>query len=750
MIKSFKDFDKELKGQKIYEAIGNIKNKKYTYDFSECDSFIPELVSDNDKLLAISNIVYKRLINANIGNFIINPAVIRIDGVPGIHFYNCDDTSMNIIVCRDKYSNKCAYLFRKEIINNINKNEKTFTADLVLSSGEMGFGTLIDNLVSYINPNSSNKFTLHENLILEQEEQLIYRDVKVYGNVFSSKDVAKLKSADEDVLRELINSAINGSYNISSFEKYINANEYIKEEVTSKIGISNAQTVAKIIFVGLGKATITSCSLASIQDVEDDIYNFISGLIDEPTFSGDEGVSDESGSGETGPTGSKSRIDIIKDAKAKLKEEEQKKRAEAKKLKNEIELRQRINEYKKTMNEILDVANSLCKYVKHRGKLANYTMDDKEYEKYADPDVIGGKRALFVTGSASSGKSYSIFQALRDNNMIENVDYFEIGNQLLQADDIYQILYKYNGKLIIFDDTPNVWEGAQRLPLWKIALDNPKTKKNHVKSPRVSELKSGESLEKLGLYSPVKSKNGKERPLTRQEKYFLEIGSASKQEYTQFFAKELEKRYEAAKKILRDEGIYKIKDMKGPLDQMREQEEWDKEIDRKWKIESEKKIELSPTSFYFTGAVIFISNNKADSIAKEWGDDHWGAIEDRTIPYEVRPPALGIWERVKEIIIDETTGEKLTKLKDHNRLVPIKFAKALIDVVENIFKYNSGCNFNFRIISFEMAELFNGRKAQKSVEFWAKRLSKLMKVEWDEKYIENVTVDTSSSAISIE
>ena len=548
MIKSFKDFDLELKSQKVYEAIGNIKNKKYTYDFSECDSFIPELVSDNDKLLTISNIVYKRLTNANIGNFIINPAVIRIDGVPGIHFYNCDDTSMNIIVCRDKYSNKCAYLFRKEIINDINKNEKTFNADLVLSSGEIGFGTLIDNLVSYINQNSSNKFTLHENLILEQEEQLTYKDVKVYGNAFSSKDVAKLKNADKDVLRDLINLAKTGDYKISPFEKYINSNETIKEEVTTKIGIPNAQTVAKIIFVGLGLANIVSCSLASIKDVEDDIYNFIQGLIGEggnDEVGNDEVGSYEDGSEETGP---KSRLDIIKGAKAKLKEEEQKKRAAEKKLKDEIDLRKRINEYKETMNEILDVANSLCKYVKHRGKLANYTMDDKEYEKYADPDVIGGKRALFVTGSASSGKSYSIFQALRDNNMIENVDYFEIGNQLLQADDIYQILYKYNGKLIIFDDTPNVWEGAQRLPLWKIALDNPKTKKNHLKSPRISELKGGEDLEKLGLYSPVKSKNGKERPLTRQEKYFLEIGSASKQEYTQFFAKELEKHIEAAKK----------------------------------------------------------------------------------------------------------------------------------------------------------------------------------------------------------
>ena len=54
MIKSFKDFDNELKGQKIYEAIDDDIREENGDVFTEEDVVIPDMVSDNKFLLNIS------------------------------------------------------------------------------------------------------------------------------------------------------------------------------------------------------------------------------------------------------------------------------------------------------------------------------------------------------------------------------------------------------------------------------------------------------------------------------------------------------------------------------------------------------------------------------------------------------------------------------------------------------------------------------------------------------------------------
>ena len=61
MIKTFKDFDSELKGQKIYEAIGEDIQEKKKKKFTDDDIIVPELISSNKFLLKISKIVLKRL-----------------------------------------------------------------------------------------------------------------------------------------------------------------------------------------------------------------------------------------------------------------------------------------------------------------------------------------------------------------------------------------------------------------------------------------------------------------------------------------------------------------------------------------------------------------------------------------------------------------------------------------------------------------------------------------------------------------
>ena len=53
MIKKFKDFDDELKSQKIYEAIDDDIREENGDVFTEEDVVIPDMVSDNKFLLKI-------------------------------------------------------------------------------------------------------------------------------------------------------------------------------------------------------------------------------------------------------------------------------------------------------------------------------------------------------------------------------------------------------------------------------------------------------------------------------------------------------------------------------------------------------------------------------------------------------------------------------------------------------------------------------------------------------------------------
>ena len=67
---------------------------------------------DNKFLLKISKIVLKRLEAAGLGEFGVHPTIVNINGVDGVYFYNYDDASINIIICRNTFG-KQAYFFKE-------------------------------------------------------------------------------------------------------------------------------------------------------------------------------------------------------------------------------------------------------------------------------------------------------------------------------------------------------------------------------------------------------------------------------------------------------------------------------------------------------------------------------------------------------------------------------------------------------------------------------------------------------------
>ena len=118
------------------------------------------------------------------------------------------------------------------------------------------------------------------------------------------------------------------------------------------------------------------------------------------------------------------------------------------------------------LEDLVDYITSMCRYVKKHGELT-----DDERSVFM--------RGLIVTGPGGAGKSKNINDILEKENMIKNVDYFELGSGSTSAKNLYRLLYDFNGKLLILDDSADMFEGKYNMPLWKLALD-PDPRNNYI------------------------------------------------------------------------------------------------------------------------------------------------------------------------------------------------------------------------------------------------------------------------------
>ena len=241
MIKTFKDFDGELNSQKIYEAIDDDIRDENSDIFTGEDVVIPDMVSDNKFLLKISKIVLKRLDAAGLGTFGVHPTIITIDGAPGVYFYNYDNPSMNIVICRNAYG-KHAYLFKEFNMGGEN------IADLVLSTTKLGFSDIIDQLISNLTPNAI-------------EEGMIYEWVEGSFN-YSEKDVEKVANMPIDVRQTIVNLLKDDSANAVAKKIFNNntaepfATLYTAiESIYGRVNQSNVKKVVDIFDRALNKKT---------------------------------------------------------------------------------------------------------------------------------------------------------------------------------------------------------------------------------------------------------------------------------------------------------------------------------------------------------------------------------------------------------------------------------------------------------------------------------------------------------------
>ena len=639
MIKSFKDFDFELKGQKIYEAIDDVNDENKDENiFTEEDVVVPEIISDNDFLLKISKIVLKRLDASGLGDFGVHPAIITIDNTPGVYFYNYDNPSMNIVICRNM-NGKHAYLFK-----NFNIGEEN-VADLVLSTKKLGFSDIIEQLISNLKPNTI-------------EEGLIYEWIEGSFN-YSEKDVEKVSALPVDIRQLIINLLKDDSANKVSLKIFNNntvepfASIYSAiEGIYSRINQSNVKKVVDIFDRALNNKT-----------EHDEVFN----VLNDCKFGGKTAITSASG------------ISAMVGDELEEINEAYKKRVE-----------QDTIEYENSMNRIYEMAVAMCRYVKQNGDL-----DDDDLSALP-------KRAMIITGKGGIGKSESIRRALEDEGMIEDRDYYNMTSGSTAVQALFKKLYDYNGKLLIFDDSGELFNSTYKLNMWKHALD-PDVENADIELSRAAVGdKSGDSR----MYVPA----GK----TRQERYFLEVGHSSTEEKTKFYKKRF------------DELVKKYREETGDVSPIgtKQRNEFNEIIDIEWNKHEEEREPLMPNKFKYKGVVIIISNDTRDMFKKEVGVGNWNAIVDRMRSFDLHPMAESIWAVIKKILLKER-DESEEKLPSKMCMIPRDIVDEFIEEVERLIEMPQYREMTFRIVAKDMHRVLNGSKGRAH---WKDDLASLMDI----------------------
>lgn len=636
MIKKFKDFDDELKSQKIYEAIDDIREENED-TFTEDDVIVPEFISDNKYLLKMSRIVLRRLEKSGLGEFGVHPVIVTIDNVPGVYFYNYNNPSMNIVICRNT-NGKHAYLFKE-----FNLGRKNI-AELVLSTEKLGFSDIIDELIFNLTPNA-----IEEGLICEWVEGSFN---------YSEKDVDIVANMPIDVRQSIVNllkdNSANGVakkiFNNNTVEPFATIYNAI-ESVYSRINQSNVKKVVDIFDRALNKKTD-----------HEEVFN----VLNDCKFGGKTAISSASG------------ISAMVDDDMEAFSEAYKKRIE-----------QDTKEYESSMDRIYEMAVAMCRYVKQNGDL-----DDDDLSALP-------KRAMIITGKGGIGKSESIRRALNDEGMIEDRDYYNMTSGSTAVQALFKKLYDYNGKLLIFDDSGELFNSTYKLNMWKHALD-PDVENADIELSRAAVGdKSGGNM-----YVPA----GK----TRQERYFLEVGHSSTEEKSKFY----KKRFDEMEKKYREETGDRSALTTG------QRNEFYENIDIEWNKHEEEKEPLMPNKFKYKGVIVIISNDTRDAFKKEVGVGNWNAIVDRMRSFDLHPMAESIWAVIKKILLKQRDmSEEL--LPDKMCMIPRDVVDEFIEEVERLLEMPQYREMTFRIVAKDMHRVLNGSKGRAH---WKEDLAGLMDI----------------------
>ena len=628
MIKKFKNFDANEfinKKKALKEVVESLESKKQTMVASKPDSDVNiddvitgKAIYEDPYLFKICNIVWKRL--KNIGEFGVYHDIVYLNNVPGIWFYGIDNKK-NIVCCRDT-NIKTMSIFNDFKLGGSNKAIVTYSTE------KFGFKDMIDQMVDDL----KNSTVVNEELLLEAGG---------FGDGYSEKNIAnfnRLNWYDKKYMYDLVASTKKGDA-VLKMVAAMNSNDKDVTRILSTFG-SVTRGSCKYI-VGLANDVAS----ARYTGVNKDMDSLIS-----------EYKSKYTGSGPAIAVTSNTTF-----ITAEMEEEEEE-RLNAIKAEEEARIRKDREKYLGTIQELKEMTEVMCNYVKQNGIL---DRDDASAMQ---------RRGIILLGKGGIGKTKTVKTVLKEKNMIKNKDYVWLGSERVTADKLYTLMYKYNGKLIIFDDTGDLFEGKYNGPLWKSALQT--------------------DLEDCEIGYPGKESKLKfydDRILSdRQKRYYAEIGAKSDEDKTIFYKQQMKKRglsySKLGKGIVSEDPDMSQQDIDYLMDK----------IDALWKEESQNVEPSIPTHFYYTGVVIIMSNlDKETFVDSVGGPSSWKALRSRFVNFNISPYSETLWNVIKDQILNEYNNKSLD---DDLCMIPRNMTEEFIEEVENLLAEDPCDGLTYRTI----------------------------------------------------
>ena len=251
-----------------------------------------------------------------------------------------------------------------------------------------------------------------------------------------------------------------------------------------------------------------------------------------------------------------------------------------------------------------------------------------------------GTMAVFISGVGGIGKSETWETIKSDMHLIKNVDYAERDNSSCSARELYSFIYSNNGKVLVFDDTPNLFDSAFQVSFWKKALEA-KGRFPTVTAP--SGTAEGEKT-KGNFYS---------------RKDCMEGGIIN---YKKMYYKECP---ETFNKKVNARNQYN-------------------------KGEKEKtRVKMVPDEMEIMSRFLLITNATEEDMERDLKGS-WGAIRSRCEFVRIAPPVLVIWTKIKQKL------EKVKATNDNSWVVPPEYVDDVIDVVEGELKNKRGKYLTWR------------------------------------------------------
>ena len=641
MIKKFKNFDADEflnKKRALKEAVESVKNEDKTMEVPDDDpDDIPEdevifgtPVYKDQYLLKISHIVGRKLKSAGLGNFGVAYNVVYLNNIPGVRFYEQEGTR-TIVCCRDTNEKSIS------IFNNFEVGKEN-VAIVTYSTKKLGFKDMIDQLVDDLKGDVVN-----EGIINEASER--------YGSGWTTKDVMSFEKLDHDE-RDFVYSFIR------KFGKTTAAAQFLALA-------SGGDPVATRVWKKYkGTDDVKGGPVKYMMDMANTVVSAANGIKQGGSYQNavDDGILDNliadcKGAGPAIVTKSEVSYDTGEEV-----DEFETRRAEME-ARHEAEIEEDTRHYEKTMDRIKSIAEVMCNYVKQNGKL---DKDDKS---------IMSRRGILITGKGGIGKTHSIKTAFKEKNMVINRDYVWVASGNSTADSVYKLMYDFNGKILVFDDSPKLFDGDYRISMWKNALQTD-----------LDQCMIGYpgKESKLAVYDVRRLKGD------RQKKYFTEIGRKSLDDKDEFYKKEM-KRY----------GI-KFSGVSGKpvptASSELSQEEVDEimiKLDERWKDEEENTKPAMPNEFIFTGLVVIISNLSRERFIQEVGQGNWDAISSRFTNFDISPMVESLWRVMKKRILRDYNDKTID---DENCIIPRDMVEEFIEEVESLIPNKEYQSINWRTI----------------------------------------------------